>query len=153
MSEDLQAELEVLTRKKAYLANLGPENVYLEFSFKALVKGYFAVLAITFVAFAIFEEGFHSRETRMGKAIRAQLGAQDLHTFLALETKEMPYDKEVPECDYKTMTPKRFYNDYVKKMRPCLFKGYGKHQKAYNLWQNETYMEEMAGDEIIYAER
>jgi len=51
------------------------------------------------------------------------------------------------------MTPKRFFNDYVKKNRPCLFKGYGKKQRAYELWQNETYLIEQAGDEIIYAER
>lgn len=51
------------------------------------------------------------------------------------------------------MTAKRFFNDYVKLNRPCLFRGYGKLQKAYNLWTNETYLLEQAGDEIIYAER
>mmetsp|Transcript_18128 Transcript_18128/g.25136 ORF Transcript_18128/g.25136 Transcript_18128/m.25136 type:complete len:245 (-) Transcript_18128:62-796(-) len=51
------------------------------------------------------------------------------------------------------MTAKRFFNDYVKKNRPCLFKGYGKSQKAYQLWNNDTYLIEQAGDEIIYAER
>jgi len=38
---------------------------------------------------------------------------------------DVPYDEEVPECDYKTMTPKRFFNDYVKLNRPCIFRGYG----------------------------
>jgi hypothetical protein len=38
----------------------------------------------------------------------------------------MPYDDVVPECDYKTMTAKRFFNDFVKTNRPCLFKGYGR---------------------------
>lgn len=66
---------------------------------------------------------------------------------------ELPYDDEIPECDYKTMTPKRFFNDHVRKNRPCLFKGYAKLQKAYDLWHNETYLVETAGDEIIYAER
>lgn len=51
------------------------------------------------------------------------------------------------------MTPKRFFNDYVKLNRPCIFRGYGTLQKAYHLWQNETYLVEQAGDEIIYAER
>ena len=55
---------------------------------------------------------------------------------------QMPHDDEVPECDYETMTAKRFFNDYVKQNRPCLFKGYAKLQKAYHLWQNETYLVE-----------
>jgi hypothetical protein len=66
---------------------------------------------------------------------------------------DLPYEEEVAECDYRTMTPKQFFNDYVKKNRPCLFKEYGKLQKAYHLWQNETYLIEQSGDEIIYAER
>jgi len=50
-----------------------------------------------------------------------------MHEFLAKTSrdKKVPYDEEVPECDYKTMTPKRFYNDYVKLNRPCIFRGYG----------------------------
>lgn len=83
------------------------------------------------------------------------MGHHDFHDFLAEESLrlDVPYDDEVPECDYKTMTPKRFFNDYVKKNRPCIFRGYGTLQRAYHLWQNETYMVEQAGDEIIYAER
>ena len=92
-------------------------------------------------------------DSPVNKRIRAFLGARDFHTYLAEDTTDLLYDDEVPECDYKTMTPKRFFNDYVKQTRPCLFKGYGRSQRAYDLWQNETYLIEKAGDEIIYAER
>lgn len=63
------------------------------------------------------------------------------------------YEEEVAICDYKTMTPKKFFLEYVSKYRPCLFKGYGKSWPAYGKWQNETYLKEMAADEIIYAEQ
>lgn len=51
------------------------------------------------------------------------------------------------------MTPKEFYLEYVGKGRPCLFPEYGKQQKAFEKWRNETYMREVAGDEIIFAEK
>jgi hypothetical protein len=92
------------------------------------------MLGLAIISFALYEEALYSRDSRMNKWIRKQLGARDLHTFLAEKTLDMPYDDEVPECDYETMTAKRFFNDYVKKNRPCLFKGYGKLQKAYHLW-------------------
>jgi len=78
-----------------------------------------------------------------------------LHTYLYEQSREFEYshDEEVPICDYETMTAKRFYNDFLKQNRPCLFPNYGKFQRAYHLWQNETYLLEQAGDEIIYAER
>ena len=37
--------------------------------------------------------------------------------------------------------------------KPCLFKEYGRTWEAYGKWNNETYLKEAAGDEIIYAER
>ena len=64
----------------------------------------------------------------------------------------MHYEDEVPICDYEKVTPKVFFQDYVSKYRPCLFKGYGKMWPAYERWTNETYLKESAGDEIIYAE-
>lgn len=51
------------------------------------------------------------------------------------------------------MTPKQFFNEHVKKYRPCLFVGYAEIWPAYEKWKNETYLIETAGDEIIYAER
>lgn len=63
------------------------------------------------------------------------------------------YDKEIPECDYRTMTPKQFFNEYVSKNRPCLFKDYAKIWPAYGRWSNESYLKETAGEELIYAER
>jgi len=91
----------------------------------------------------------------LNRHIRKLFGKTDLHLYLAEQSRAMdlPYEEEVAECDYRTMTPKQFFNDYVKKNRPCLFKEYGKLQKAYHLWQNETYLIEQSGDEIIYAER
>jgi len=50
------------------------------------------------------------------------------------------------------MTPKDFYQGYVRTSRPCLFKNYAKQQKAYQNW-NEQYMRDLAGDDIIFAER
>ena len=119
-----------------------------------VIKGYLLVVAFLFFAIGFYQEAKH-RKTGLGVYIRRQLGHHDFHDFLAKQSRDLdvPYDWEVPECDYKTMTPKRFFNDYVKKNRPCIFRGYGKIQKAYHLWQNETYLIEQAGDEIIYAER
>jgi hypothetical protein len=65
----------------------------------------------------------------------------------------MPFDEEVPICDYRTMDTKEFFNEFVVKHRPCLFKEYGRLNAAYNNWQNETYLREKASDHIIYAER
>ena len=118
------------------------------------VKVYFVAIIAVFCGFGIYEEATGT-DTVLNNWLRVKLGHTDLHEYLARASLEleMPYDDEVPLCDYRTMTPKRFFNDYVKKNRPCLFKEYGRTQKAYHLWQNETYMIEQAGDEIIYAER
>jgi len=53
-------------------------------------------------------------------------GQTSLYDYLPQDVLHMPIDDEVPECDYRTMTPKQFFNDYVRKGRPCLFKEYGK---------------------------
>lgn len=77
----------------------------------------------------------------------------NLHDFLGTDPITVPYDQEVFYCDYKEMTPKMFYNEHVRKGRPCIFKNYAKIQKAYHRWGNESYLRETAGDEIIWAER
>jgi len=119
-------------------------------------KIYTVIILVLFVVLGSYEE-LTSSNTMINKWVRAKLGHKDFHQFLANESREaealLPVDTEVPECDYRNMTSKRFFNDYVKKNRPCLFKGYGRLQKAFHLWQNETYLVEQAGDEIIYAER
>ena len=117
-------------------------------------KIYFVIISLLFLGVGFYEE-LSNNSTSLNRWVRAKLGHKDLHEYLARESRnlEMPFDDEVPECDYRTMTAKRFFNDYVKQNRPCLFKEYGKLQKAYHLWQNETYLVEQAGDEIIYAER
>jgi len=79
------------------------------------LKLYLILLVVMFgVCFTI--EEFGSKKTTPGKYLRSLLGHHDLHEFLAEKSIEfeMPYDTEVAECDYKTMTAKRFFNDYVK---------------------------------------
>lgn len=100
---------------------------------------------------------FHQETFRAGAIINLMIrkhiyGQGNLHDYLALDPLDQPYDKEIPECDID-MSPREFYQDYVRKGRPCLFKGYGKRQIAYQRWRNETYMRETAGDDIIFAER
>jgi hypothetical protein len=69
------------------------------------------------------------------------------------EIVEVPYDEEIPICNHTQFTPKRFFQEHVSKYRPCLFKDYAKLWPAYGKWQNESYLKEMAGDEVIYAEK
>lgn len=76
-----------------------------------------------------------------------------LHDYLAEDITNQPHDAEVPYCDYKTLTPKRFFLDYVRKGRPCLFPNYAKIQTAFTKWKNESYLIDTAGDEIIFAEK
>lgn len=80
-------------------------------------------------------------------------GQGNMHDYLAEDPLDQPYDDEVPFCDFNTITPKEFYHEYVRKGRPCLFPNYARHQKAFERWNNETYIREVAGDEIIWAEK
>ena len=41
-------------------------------------------------------------------------GQGNIWDYLAEDPHNVPYDDEVPECDYRTMTAKRFYNDFVR---------------------------------------
>jgi hypothetical protein len=65
----------------------------------------------------------------------------------------MPYDQEIAICDHREMSPKKFFQEYVSKYRPCLFKEYAKLWPAFGKWQNESYLVETSGNEIIYAEK
>lgn len=73
--------------------------------------------------------------------------------YSATDPLKLVYDEEIPICDYHTVTPKIFFNEFVSKERPCLFKDYGKQWPAYRKWTNETYLLETSGSEVIYAER
>ena len=90
-------------------------------------KVYLLLMLFIFSVTAMNQEVTNTT-TATNRWIRSQLGHTDLHLYLAEESlaRRMPYDDEVPECDYRNMTAKRFYNDYVKTNRPCLFKEYGK---------------------------
>lgn len=110
----------------------GYDHISVEISLWTPIKVYLIIMLVAVSCFGFYEE-LTGKNTWLHKTVRKQLGHKDLHEFLATESINMglPYEEEVAECDYKTMTAKRFYNDYVKQNRPCLFKGYAKHQKAY----------------------
>ena len=150
----LHSELNETRDRIRLTKDYGYDNIRIEFAIWLPFKIYILIIALIFISLGFYEE-LIGKNTQLHKYVRKQLGHHDLHNFLATESinQEMPYDDEIPECDYETMTAKRFFNDYVKQNRPCLFKGYAKLQKAYELWNNETYLIEQAGDEIIYAER
>ena len=114
----------------------------------------FAIFYI-FIFFPLL--AIHQETFRAGASINLLIrkyvyGQGNLHDYLALDPLNQPYDDVVPECDWETLTPKDFYQQYVRTSRPCLFKNYGKQQKAYQKW-NEEYMREVSGDDIIFAER
>ena len=92
-------------------------------------------LLVRFALFYVFIffplVAIHQETVRPGAIINNFLrkhvyGQGNLHDYLADDHLNQPYDDEVPECDFKTMTPKQFYLEYVGKGRPCLFKEYGK---------------------------
>lgn len=76
---------------------------------------YVVVMVLLFAICFLYEE-LGNPSTYLAKIVRKHLGHHDLHDYLGVQSLEqnMPYDNEVPECDYRTMTPKRFFNDYVK---------------------------------------
>jgi len=94
---------------------LGPEELKIDLGLVVPCKIYVTIISLLFAFFLITEEISNS-STATSKAIRKHLGHHDYHEFLAQQSIQMklPYDDEVAECDYKTMTAKRFFNDYVK---------------------------------------
>lgn len=61
----------------------------------------------------------HQETVRPGALINSWIrkniyGQGNLHDYLALDPLQFPYDDEVPDCDWPNMTPKQFYNDYVR---------------------------------------
>lgn len=116
----------------------------------AKIYGFFMIILMVFIS--LQQETFN-RTTSLNRFIRGYLGLPDLLDYLASDPLNMPFDEEVQVCDYRTMDTKEFFNEYVVKHRPCLFKEYGRLNAAYNNWQNETYLREKASDHIIYAER
>ena len=105
----------------------GYDQIEFNMTLSSPFKFYFVGLLCLFCVLGFYEE-LTVTNTSLNKWVKGKLGHKDFHDFLARESveQEWPYDETVPECDYKTMTPKRFFNDYVKKNRPCLFKGYAK---------------------------
>ena len=80
-----------------------------------------------------------TKGTWVNRSIRHYFGNQFFVEYtkeatLHGEIMEMPMDDEVPFCDYRTMTPKKFFQEYVSKYRPCLFKDYAKTWPAFGKW-------------------
>jgi hypothetical protein len=116
-----------------------------------LLKIYFEILFVALCGIALFEEAY-VKGTIINVAIRHYFGMRLFMEYTASEPELLQYDDEVQVCDYKVMTPKMFFNEHVRKERPCLFKGYGKLWPAYDKWRNESYLKETSGEEVIYAE-
>ena len=137
----LKSELGSIRHQIKEVEDNGFDTMSFNFELGFVCKIYVFCIIGLFTIAGIWEE-VTGNNTTLNKLFKAQLGHKDLHRYLARESilQDMPHDDEIPECDYTTMTPKRFFNDYVKKNRPCLFKGYGKRQKAYQLWRNESYL-------------
>ena len=122
----LESELNQVRHSINEAKKWGYDVIEFQMALTTPFKWYFGLILILFVCIGFYEE-LTVKNTTLNKWVKAKLGHHDFHTYLADESRqhELPVDDEVPECDYRTMTPKRFFNDYVKMNRPCLFKGYG----------------------------
>lgn len=123
-----QNDVEVVTPHPA-------ELYYPNFSIgKALFYYSMLFLFVFMPGLFLYEEGIRPGGI-VNNAMRKHVyGQGNLWDYLAEDPHNLPYDDEVPECDWETMTPKRFFNDYVVKVRPCLFKNYGRQQRAFQRW-------------------
>jgi hypothetical protein len=117
-----------------------------------MLRTYFTIIFVLVTGIAIFEESY-VKGTKLNAFIRHYFGMPYFVEYAASDPLKFPFDDEIALCDYKTLTPKQFFNDYVSKNRPCLFRDYGKLWPAYDKWENETYLKETSGSEVIYAER
>ena len=64
-------------------------------------------------AVAIHEETMNPGAT-LNNLIRKYVYKQNnLKNYFMENPLEFPYDTKTPICDYKTMTPKQFFNEYV----------------------------------------
>jgi hypothetical protein len=149
----IKRNLEALEQERL----LASKEPLLGLSLRELLTWYFKAALIITVLVASHQEVF-TKGTQVGRSIRHYFGMQHFVEYTAEmstfgQPAEMPYDVEIPICDHRDMTPQKFFLEYVSQYRPCLFKDYAKLWPAYGKWQNETYLKEMAGEEVIYAER
>lgn len=128
-------------------------KISLDLSVWYILKMYFVLLALFLTCMTIYQEGF-TKGTSLNRSIRHYFGLNTFVEYTAERPDLITHDYDgVSICDYRTMTPKMFFNDFVSKYRPCLFKDYGKTWPAYEKWKNESYLKETSGNEVIYAER
>lgn len=82
---------------------------------------------LTFILIFVPLVGLHQESTNPGglinKWIRMNVYKQGASEEYFKEN-HTPFDTETPLCDYKTLTPKEFFNKFVRTHTPCLFKGY-----------------------------
>ena len=68
---------------------------------------------------------------------------------------EEPLYKNVTGVDtYEVgeLSPKDFFNNYLKASRPVFVKGLAKEWPGYTKWQSDEYLKEVSGDDIITIE-
>lgn len=68
---------------------------------------------------------------------------------------EEPLYNDVTEVDaYETgeLSPKDFFNNYLKSSRPVLIKGLARDWPGFTKWQSDEYLKEAAGDDVITVE-
>ena len=103
---------------------------------------------------ALWQES-STKGTLLNRHIRKYFGLRYVNDYVSTNPLNLIglTENQVDECDYKTMSTKDFYKYYVSQNRPCLFKNYAKIWPAYGKWNNETYLKERAGQDVIYAEK
>lgn len=111
----LESELTEVRYELEQARNLGCQEHHLQLNFVKPIKYYLVCVLVLFSLVGFYEE-LLTKNSWLNKTVKAKLGHNDFHAYLARESirQEMPYDERVAECDYRTMTAKRFFNDFVK---------------------------------------
>ncbi|CDW72979.1 gnat family protein [Stylonychia lemnae] len=118
-----------------------------------ILKYYLYFLVVFFAVVGSYQEVM-AKSSHINTAIRHYFGLTFFVEYTVADPNNLnSFEDEVAICDYQVVTPKIFFQEYVSKYRPCLFKNYGRQWPAYEKWTNESYLKEMAGEEIIYAEQ
>jgi hypothetical protein len=87
---------------------------YPSLDLKAVFKFYTLLLIFLLLpGLFLFEEGWRPGGL-VNNYIRKEIFKQgSLWEYLAEDPYKVPYDNEVPICDHRNMTTKRFFNDFV----------------------------------------
>jgi hypothetical protein len=99
----------------------------------SLLSVYFKIIIALTLVVGIASE-VYAKGTILNKGLRHYFGMPYFVEYTAKDPLGLPFDPEVPICDYEKITLKIFFNEYVARERPCLFKNYGKLWPAYGKW-------------------